>query len=297
MRPLLLGVTPVASIVLLSHHMQVLAALLAIIVLGVPHGALDGELARTILRPRLGRAWFPIFALPYLALSMLVLVAWHVAPIVTLAAFLAASVWHFGSEDAAGGSLADKLVSGGMPVAVPMLAHRADTVALFTTIIGRPLAGFASWWTVAALAWTLLAVVWTVRSMLTQQWRQVGELGLLLGGFLLLPPLTAFALYFIAVHAPNHMAALIADKRAARIRDVRSAWWLALPVTGLTVLLGVALWPLYGGPVVPRLLAVTIQGLAALTLPHMLQSAWFDRCSRSAPWTSRYLTIQKAVCH
>lgn len=33
---------------------QTIAALVAIIVLGVQHGALDGEIARAILRPRFG---------------------------------------------------------------------------------------------------------------------------------------------------------------------------------------------------------------------------------------------------
>ncbi len=52
--------------------------------LGVPHGGLDGEIARSLLRSRLGVrlggwfrwAWFPIFSPPYLALAVAVAVAW-----------------------------------------------------------------------------------------------------------------------------------------------------------------------------------------------------------------------------
>ena len=36
----------------------------AVILLGVPYGALDGEIARPYLLPRFGRAWFIAFALP-----------------------------------------------------------------------------------------------------------------------------------------------------------------------------------------------------------------------------------------
>ena len=297
MRPFLLGAPLLAATALLPPDARVLSALLAIIGLGVPHGALDGELARAILRPRLGSAWFLAFALPYLSLSALVLVAWHVAPVATLAVFLAASVWHFGSEDAPGGSRADKLLRGGMPVAVPMLAHRAATVALFTTITGRSLGGFASWWTLAAFAWIGLAAAWTAQAVYRQQWGRLGEPGLLLCAFLALPPLTAFALYFVTVHAPNHMAALIDDEHVARLRDARSAWWLALPVTGLTLLLGAALWPFYDGAVAPRLLMVTIQGLAALTLPHMLLGRWFERRTRSIDRRSRFRMVGgRVVC-
>jgi len=99
-RLVLLAGPALALSALVPPDAQCLGALLAVIVLGVPHGALDGEIARSLLRPRFGWAWFPIFSLPYLVLFALVLVAWHLAPVPTLAAFLAASVWHFGLEDA-----------------------------------------------------------------------------------------------------------------------------------------------------------------------------------------------------
>ena len=107
--------------------------------------------------------------------------------------------------------------------------------------------------------------------------------GLLAAMFAALPPLTAFALYFVGVHAPAHTAALIRNPaRAPRVRDHRSAALLAMPITALTLLIGAALWPLYGGAVPDRLLALTIQGLAALTLPHMLLEAGLARRERRA---------------
>ncbi len=70
--------------------------------------------------------------------------------------------------------------------------------------------------------------------------------------------------------------------RAPRVHDHRSAVLLALPITALTLLIGAALWPLYGGAVPDRLLALMIQGLAALTLPHMLLDAGLARRERRA---------------
>ena len=262
---------------------QWLCALTAIIVLGVPHGALDGEAARAVLRPRFGRAWFPVFSLPYLALSALVLLAWHRVPGPTLAAFLMASVWHFGTEDAEAGDGLGVIVQGGLPIAMPALIHPGATATVFQTVAAAPLPQLPAGLWAAALAWLALAVMWAGRAALRRRGRLLAVPALLAGLFVVLPPLTAFAIYFVGVHAPAHVAALIRNPaRAPRVHDHRSAVLLALPITALTLLIGAALWPLYGGAVPDRLLALTIQGLAALTLPHMLLDAGLARRERRA---------------
>lgn len=258
-------------------------ALVAIVVLGVPHGALDGEAARAVLHPRFGRAWFPVFSLPYLALSALVLLAWRQLPGPTLAAFLLASAWHFGTEDAEAGNGLEVIVRGGLPVAMPALAHPEATAAVFQTVAGAPLPQLPDWLRAAAMAWLALAAMWAGHAALRRRGRLLVVPGLLAGMFAALPPLTAFAIYFVGVHAPSHTAALIRSPvRAPRVRDERSAVLLALPITALTLLIGAALWPFYGGATPDRLLSLTIQGLAALTLPHMLLDAALNRRERRA---------------
>ncbi len=262
---------------------QYVCALAAIIVLGVPHGALDGEAARAVLRPRFGRAWFLAFSLPYLSLSALVLLAWHQLPGLTLLGFLSASVWHFGTEDAEGGSGLEVIVRGGLPIAMPTLIHPEATAAVFQTVAGAPLPQLPEWLWAAAMAWLALAAVWAGQAALRRQGRLLAVPGLLAAMFVVLPPLTAFAIYFVGVHAPAHVSALIRNPlRAPRVRDDRSAILLALPITALTLLVGAALWPLYGGAAPDRLLALTIQGLAALTLPHMLLDTGLARRERRA---------------
>ncbi len=265
---------------------QYVCALLAVIVLGVPHGALDGEIARALLRPRFGWAWFPIFSLPYLSLVALVLLAWRLAPVPTLAAFLAASVWHFGSEDAPGTYL-EAIVRGGLPIAVPTLLHPAATTAVFATVAGTPLAHPPEWLWGTSLIWFAFTIIWTGRIVLRRQENSLMVPAMLASVFVVLPPLTAFAVYFVCVHAPAHTAALIRDpRRAPRVQDGRSAILLALPITGLTLLIGAALWPLYAGALPQRLLCLTLQGLAALTLPHMLLDAWLTRRLALRPMSS-----------
>lgn len=251
-----------------------------LIVLGVPHGSLDAEIARALLCPRFGKAWFGVFALPYLSLFVVVMVAWRLAPIGTLAAFLAASVWHFGKEDAAGGDVLEALFRGGLPIALPMLVHPAATAFVFATIAGLPgetlgsagIGGTLSpWLPAASLLWLLLAVAWLLRTLVRGDFGSLRLPAVLSCIFIVLPPLQAFTVYFVCLHAPLHTGAVIASRHLAlRVHDRRSAWLLALPVTGLTIAIGAALWPLYDGPVATRLLTLTVQMLAALTLPHML---------------------------
>ena len=185
--PVLLAGPALAFSALLPLAGQYLCALLAIIVLGVPHGALDGEIARSVLRPRFGWAWFPVFSLPYLALSGLVLLAWHLAPEPTLAAFLAASVWHFGSEDAPGAYL-DAMVRGGLPIAIPALVHPAATTAVFATVAETALPQLPEWLRAAALLWLALAIAWAGHTALRGQTRTLIVPALLAAVFLVLPP-------------------------------------------------------------------------------------------------------------
>ncbi len=253
-------------------------ALAAIITLGVPHGALDGEAARGVLHPRFGALWFGIFALPYLSLSAFVLAAWQVAPLTTLLLFLAASVWHFGSEEAETGRPVEAFVRGGLPIAMPVLAHPAATASVFATVAAVPLPPWLplGLWA-ASLGWLAVAVTWGLEA----DRRRLLLPGVLAVMFVLLPPLPAFAIYFVCVHAPAHVAGVIRHPfRAPRVRDARSAVRLALPVTLLTAAIGAALWPFYPGAGSARLLTLTVQGLAALTLPHMALDSWLSRQER-----------------
>ena len=275
--PLLVVGPILAATILLPHGQRTIATLAAIIVLGVPHGALDGELARAALRPRFGAVWFGAFALPYLALSALVLLAWHVVPILTLAAFLAASVWHFGIEETGAADPLSVIAAGGAPVALAVLAHPAATAAIFATVSQTAMARPPAWLWAASLVWLLPAAMRAGRLVRAGD-PALPATVLLAAAAILLPPLTSFAIYFVCVHAPAHTLALVRDRgHGARIVDARSAIRLALPVTVLTLLLGVALWPLYPGAADDRLLCLTIQGLAALTLPHMLFENWLSR--------------------
>lgn len=271
--PLLLALPVLTASAVLPWQAGWVCAVLTIVVLGVPHGALDVEIGRNLLRGQVGGWWFPVFAGPYLFLVGAVLLAWRWAPEVTLAAFLAASVWHFGTEDT-GGSGWPALFRGGLPVAVPALLHPEATASVFSAASGLVLEQPPAWLAATSILWLIPASLTVLRS----HPRELLLPGALCTAFAVLPPLTAFALYFVTVHAPAHTAALIRHpNRAPRVQDEASAWRLAAPTTVLTVAIGVVLWPTYTGEVPVRLLCLTLQLLAALTLPHMILDAWLER--------------------
>ncbi len=271
--PLLLGLPVLAASAVLPWQAGWVCAVAVIVVLGVPHGALDVEIGRNLLRGRVGGWWFPVFAGPYLLLVGSVLLAWRWAPEATLAAFLAASAWHFGAEDAGGGGR-PALFRGGLPVAVPVLLHPEATAGVFSAASGLAFRQPPAWLTVASILWLVSAFPVILRS----RPRDLVLPGMLCAAFAALPPLTAFALYFVAVHAPAHTIALIRHpSRAPRVRDEASAWRLAAPTTVLTVAIGAALWPTYTGEAPVRLLCLALQLLAAFTLPHMILDAWLER--------------------
>lgn len=278
MAPLLLALPILTASAALPWQAGWICAVATIVVLGVPHGALDVEIGRNLLRGRVGSWWFPVFAGPYLLLVGAVLLAWRWAPETTLAAFLAASVWHFGTEDT-GGSGWPALFRGGLPVAVPVLLHPEATASVFAAASGLAFAQPPAWLTAASVLWLIPASLTVLRS----RPRDLLLPGALCAAFAVLPPLTAFALYFVAVHAPAHTSALIRHPgRAPRVRDEASAWRLAAPTTVLTVAIGAALWPTYTAEAPVRLLCLTLQLLAALTLPHMILDVLLERRERLA---------------
>jgi Brp/Blh family beta-carotene 15,15'-monooxygenase len=294
--PRLLALPVLAASAILPWQSGWVLCIATIVALGVPHGALDVEIGRSLFRPRWGRVWFPVFALPYLSLVALVLVSWRIAPDVTLAGFLLASVWHFGCEDADGLGL-PALARGGLPIALPVLLHPAATARFLSAVTGLAFATPPVWLTAASMFWLVPATMWIVQEATAQRVRSLAVPGAIACAFVALPPLTAFALYFVVVHAPAHTLALIRHgTRIPRAATIAQAWALAALPTILTILIGAALWPFYSGALPVRLVCVTLQMLAALTLPHMLLDAWLNRRERTMANASAIYPHAEALC-
>jgi Brp/Blh family beta-carotene 15,15'-monooxygenase len=120
---------------------QVAALATAVALFGVPHGALDPLVGRTLLAPRLGRRWWPIFHGGYLAVAGIVLAGWAAAPVGTLAGFLALSAVHFGLGDVTRGRqspgryAAEVLARGALPIVGPATAFPDQVATLFGWLV------------------------------------------------------------------------------------------------------------------------------------------------------------------
>ena len=77
-----------------------LIAIAAVLLLGVPHGGLDGAIARRIGWPPGILHWLG-FHLAYIGLAALVTLLWWLFPLPSLAVFLLISGIHFGASDIA----------------------------------------------------------------------------------------------------------------------------------------------------------------------------------------------------
>jgi Brp/Blh family beta-carotene 15,15'-monooxygenase len=273
----------------LSLQVGVLVA--GIVLVGFPHGAFDHLVARPILAPRLGRFWWAPFGLGYVGLAGLVCLAWILAPFPTLVLFLAASVLHFGLGDTED-SLALRrvphwaavLTYGTLPILLPVAFHPAQAAPVLAGLggVGNGDMTAALSYSIWAVPLWIAAFVWVCRSA-REQGVGAAMPAITAAGFVVLPPLLAFGLYFGLVHAPRHLLRLAAWHDPCDPH--RAARWAARVVVpaGAVCALGI-LWLALISPDVS--LGVLVPGfriIAALTLPHMIVTTWLSKPRHTDP--------------
>ena len=249
-------------------------ALLAVLIVGLPHGAFDGAAAmRTPLFNTMPR--FVIFLALYLNLAFLTVITWLFLPVVSLGLFLLISLVHFGlSEPVLTGRIARAsriIASGGLTTIYLPLEHKDSVEPLFQILSGSQSGILFTIMAFAAPIWVvsvLISLIASVRRSGQRLW--AAEFILLVALLTLLPPLAGFAVYFCCVHSRNHFKDIWRQvKQSYAVRHLIlgaailtsiswlfaiTAYWQLLPVIGLTA----------------AAVQITFIGLAALTVPHML---------------------------
>lgn len=263
---------------------ELLLAAGLILVLGVPHGALDLSYARSVLGARTLTGWAS-FAAAYLSVAAVVVWFWMSSPLLFLAAFLLVSAAHFSADPVSGTGWIVRVLYGGAVVTLPVLLHGAEVQALFAMLIGEGGAEVLR----RALGW--LAVPWLcgVALVLLPLWQRDRATAAELAALALLatvaPPLLAFTLYFCAMHSPRHVLRTGSYFRQSPRRLLATA---LIPMAGVLVLLTL-LWPRLAGLTGSSALGVNLVtllfvGLAALTVPHMLLVERVRFTAKSAIW-------------
>lgn len=242
------------------------AACAAILIFGLPHGALDVEVIRVRSAGRSGRAGILTV---YIGLAALTTIAWLVAPVAALAGFLAIAVIHF-AEDWT--EMRSRFLATGFAaalIAAPALLHRSEVAGIFVALTGMPAAAeLADGLLMVAPVALALAAVGIAALIESRRFMAAAVAAASLLALLALPPVAGFALFFCLFHSPRHFVGALRAARRWRIAN-----WLpvVVPVTGASLAIVTGIYRLHDGLAVPdRLAAATFMALSILTVPHML---------------------------
>ena len=251
-----------------------LIGLAGIVLIGLPHGALDGAVAMHLgIVQRFSD--LARFMIVYIALAALVVVTWTVAPSISLILFLIISMLHFGAGDVKNGQgslgFTEALAHGGLAIVGISQFHRGEVNEIFAYLTNRDTA--TVWLAIDILTVGVIVAVITciVQASKNAKWATT-VLELLLLGIIyaIAPPLLGFAIYFCCVHSARHFRKIYATiKETVASGNIKNQAILFTVISWIAA--GVAFWMFadFADPG-PTILRITFIGLAALTVPHMI---------------------------
>lgn len=252
------GAAFVASLSPLS--VQLAFAVMAIGFLGMAHGASDLEVVRRERR-------LP-FLLAYGLVIVLCLFWWHDDSALALPGFLLASAIHFALEDAPRGHLIERLARGIGMIAAPAALHLSQ----FSTILQQAGLTSAIPGSVAAGV-AITGGICAAGLIVTGVRRHDGSLITGILALVVLPPFVGFSMGFLILHALPQTRLRRDQLGCDSYNGYLHATW---PVLTAAILLAsgtaVMLHPADRAGIQSLFAA-----LAALAIPHMVITPWFER--------------------
>ena len=251
-----------------------LIGLFGIVMIGLPHGALDGAVAMHLgLVGKFSKLAKFIFY--YVIIAVLVVGVWLLIPTVSLIAFLIISILHFGSGDANNGQgvmhFIQSLAHGGLVIIGISQFHRSEVDEIFYYLTNQ---NTEIIWLVIDImtVGVVLAIIACITQIRNNSAWTTTSLELLGLGFVywLAPPLLGFAVYFCLVHSARHFKRIFSSiKQTLTFAKMKNQAILFSAVCWITAV--IAFWQLadFSNPE-PVIMRITFIGLAALTVPHMI---------------------------
>ena len=241
-------------------------ALIAIAMLGLPHGVLDIRAINQAFG--LGRAGTVGVLALYIALGGVTAALWLAAPVVALLAFFVVAAIHFSEDWDASGPAALSLA---VPVAMFSAGATRDPAAYDAIFISMTGANSASVATEALVAMAPLAhgVAFVAAALMVRSgdtWRALAAVACILSMWLA-PPVVGFAVYFVVFHSPLHLREVVTSLSG------RTRWAVAEGIATFVGALAIiaALSGLFArSHGFPPLGSAVFVGLAILTVPHMI---------------------------
>jgi len=259
---------------LLTSPTMMAATCAALLLGGLPHGALDLAVLRRDAEHR-----FTLVITLYLVLAAVMFATWQVAPALALALFLAMAMMHF-AEDWSDAE--HPFFALGIAVAIlsaPALFHHEELGGLFVLIAGEgAAAGLAD--TLLLVAPLAAACALLAMSLLWQAGHRATAVNAAcaLAAMVVLPPVTGFAIYFCLIHSPMHFRAGL-ERLAPTARVTRPT--IIATIGGLGIALATLIFLPTANPS-SSLLVASFMTLSILTLPHMAVPMILRRLGLSA---------------
>ncbi len=244
-----------------------LILVILIIVLGVPHGALDTLFAKQHWQLNSAKNW-SIFLVGYFLLAGLVVGFWLWKPVLFFIGFIVISILHFADDLPSGTPFISKVLYGGTIIILPALLHQQQIAQLFSYFIDMQNAISAtSIIHLLAFTWVAGIVASFFVCFKTNRYTSLEMVSVSLLA-LLASPLVAFTIYFCGMHSMRHL--LRSNIYLHRTTKTLKLSALILP-TFFVLISAAVCWPFLKNQSTDiktiQLLFVT---LAALTVPHML---------------------------
>lgn len=210
----------------------------------------------------------------YVATALLMVALWLTMPLVALVLFLAVAAVHFGEDWAMLEEPLLRVAAGAAVIGAATIGHPSAVSAVFVAMSDPRAAVVARIVTAIAPVALLVTLVGIALA-----WRQgsrhwAAAMAVCLGLLIVLPPVAGFALFFVFLHSPRHLA-----QTRVLLRDMTRARWIG---TG-ALLSGVAILGWWGVRVIapsrfdPSVGAQAFQLLASVAVPHLLLSRWLER--------------------
>jgi Brp/Blh family beta-carotene 15,15'-monooxygenase len=239
---------------------------------GLPHGAYDIALLRRTVA--LGRSGMVMAVGGYALTTILMAILWMSLPLVALVLFLTVAAVHFGGDWQMLDEPLLRLAAGVAVIAATTIGHPAEVSLLFVAMSDARASIIAQIITAAAPMTLLvtavgIAVAWHAGS---RQWAMAIALCLLL--LIIVPPVAGFALFFVFLHSPLHLA-----QTRLRLSDMSSTLWLMTGAAlSCSAMVGWTALHRFGPLNIDQSLVVqAFQLLASVAVPHLLLSCWLEK--------------------
>ena len=242
--------------------------------IGVSHGALDHEKGKKIIKLFKSKK-IELFYLAYVSLSLIIILLWSIAPIITLIIFLIVASYHFGKEDSVFGKIKYNHFSnilfffkGSIIVLAPLYFSQEETFEIFK-ILNVNIKTINQDFLLALILLSLFSNFLLKKNILIHS---IDTLSIIIINWAF-SPLVAFTIYFCFLHSIRHSFSLIYEINKNNFKKGSNLFIKkALPLTVLTGLIFlISLYVLNNYFLLnSAILKVIFIGLASLTFPHIL---------------------------